>query len=76
MGVDVSLHPGPLVPTVYRADLEDPSGYFLISDFVMRDRDMIYVSNAPSVDFLKFITLIRSVPQTVSDYRVAAEARF
>ncbi|SFL77402.1 polysaccharide export outer membrane protein [Bradyrhizobium sp. NFR13] len=76
MGVDVSLHPGPLVPTVYRADLEDPSGYFLISDFIMRDRDMIYVSNAPSVDFLKFITLIRSVPQTVSDYRVAAEARF
>lgn len=73
MGVDVSQHPGPLVPTVYRADLEDPSGYFLISDFIMRDRDMIYVSNAPSVDFLKFITLIRSVPQTVSDYRAAVQ---
>ena len=76
MGIDVSLYPGPLVPTVYRADLEDPSGYFLIADFVMKDRDMIYVSNAPSVDFLKFITLIRSVPQTVTDYRVAAETRF
>lgn len=76
MGVDVSQHAGPLVPTVYRADLEDPSGYFLISDFIMRDRDMIYVSNAPSVDFLKFITLIRSVPQTVSDYRVAVQSRF
>jgi polysaccharide export outer membrane protein len=73
MGIDVSMYPGPFIPTVYRADLEDPSGYFLIGDFIMKDRDMIYVSNAPSVDFLKFITLIRSVPLTVSDYRAAVQ---
>jgi hypothetical protein len=33
---------------------------FLTSGFQMRDRDMIYVANSQSVDWLKFITFINA----------------
>ena len=35
------------IPTVYRIDLMQPASYFLAQRFPMRNRDVLYVSNAP-----------------------------
>jgi polysaccharide biosynthesis/export protein len=61
LGVDVSkLGHGHTVPVVYRTKLRDPAGMFVTSGFQMRDRDIIYVANSQSVDWLKFISFINS----------------
>jgi polysaccharide export outer membrane protein len=48
------------VPVVYRLDLKEPTGYFTSQRFLMRDNDVIYVSNAPATDLQKFLGIIGS----------------
>ena len=50
-----------LVPTVYRVNLRDPQGLFLTQAFRMRNRDMIYVSNAPFAEVAKVIAVFSQV---------------
>jgi len=47
-----------LVPVVYRVDLGDPRGLFLIQSFPIRDKDVLYVSNAPVAELQKFLNLL------------------
>jgi len=47
-----------LVPVVYRVDLKDPRSLFWIQSFPMRDKDVLYVSNAPVAELQKFLNLI------------------
>jgi polysaccharide export outer membrane protein len=49
---------GTLVPVVYHANLKNPQGYFAAQRFMLRDKDIVYVSNAPATDLGKFLTLI------------------
>jgi polysaccharide biosynthesis/export protein len=46
-------------------DLRDPSGYFLASSFEVRNKDVIYVSNAFSVEATKFMTYLNNINTTV-----------
>ena len=46
------------IPVVYNLDLKEPSGFFTAQRFLMRDNDVIYVSNAPSTDLQKFFGII------------------
>jgi polysaccharide export outer membrane protein len=48
------------VPVVYQLNLDDPNGYFTAQRFLMRDNDVVYVSNAPATDVQKFLGLIGS----------------
>jgi polysaccharide export outer membrane protein len=66
-GVDVSRFDGPIVPVIYNLDLRDPAGYFLASKFEIRNKDVIYVSNASSVEVSKFLTYVRLVIGTIND---------
>jgi hypothetical protein len=50
MGIDCSRFPGPIIPVIYNVNLRNPDGYFLATKFQMRDKDVLYVSNATSVD--------------------------
>ncbi len=52
---------GGLVPVVYRVDLGDPRGLFLIQSFPIQDRDVLYVSNAPVAEMQKFLNLLVAV---------------
>ncbi|WP_289034208.1 polysaccharide biosynthesis/export family protein [uncultured Roseibium sp.] len=61
------------IPTIYRTNFRDPSGYFLAQKFNLRDKDVIYVSNAESVELIKFLTVLNSVTSTVSG--VSGDAR-
>jgi polysaccharide biosynthesis/export protein len=72
LGVDVSRFDGPIIPVIYNLNLRDPAGYFLASKFEIRNKDVIYVSNASSVEVSKFLTYVRLVIGTATDPVVAA----
>ena len=55
-----------IIPTVYRANFRDPSSFFFAQKFPMRHKDVIYVSNADSVEVVKFMDYVRSITSTVS----------
>src|SRR5262249_45523366 len=67
LGVDVSRFNGPIIPVNYNPNLRDPGGYFLASKFEIRNKDVIYVSNASSVETSKFLSYVRLLIGTVSD---------
>lgn len=48
----------PLVPVVYRIDMRDPNSLFTTQAFRMRNRDLIYVSNAPFTEVQKVLGVI------------------
>ncbi len=54
------------IPTIYRANFRDPSSFFFAQKFPMRHKDVIYVSNADSVEVVKFLDYVRSMTATVS----------
>jgi polysaccharide export outer membrane protein len=51
----------PIVPVVYRLNLRDAKSYFLARSFPMRDKDILYVANAPATELQKFLSLVGSV---------------
>jgi len=65
MGIDCTPFEGPMIPVIYTINLRDPAGYFLASSFEMRNKDIIYVSNAFAVESTKFMTYINTVMTTV-----------
>lgn len=48
------------VPVIYRLDLSNPTSFFMVQSFQVRDHDVIYVSNAPAADLQKFVNIISS----------------
>lgn len=51
-------HQGMKIPTVYQANLLEPQSMFWIQQFPIRDKDIVYVSNAPLAEYQKFIRMI------------------
>lgn len=48
------------VPVIYRINMKDPATFFIAQNFPIRDKDVLYVSNAPLADFQKFVNVIYS----------------
>jgi polysaccharide biosynthesis/export protein len=67
LGVDISGFDGPIIPVIYNINFRDPAGYFLATRFEMRNKDVIYVSNAVSVEVTKFLTYLQTINGTISD---------
>jgi polysaccharide export outer membrane protein len=65
IGADVNKFDGPIIPVIYWVNLRDPSGYFLAQTFVMRNKDVIYTSNAAAVETTKFLVFLRTIMATV-----------
>lgn len=49
------------VPVIYQFDMNDPATYFLAQNFPMKNRDMMYVASASSVELMKFLAVITSL---------------
>jgi len=49
------------IPVIYRVNLRDPSTFFTAQGFPMRNKDILYVSNAPAAELQKFLNLLSSV---------------
>jgi polysaccharide export outer membrane protein len=45
------------VPVVYQLNFSDPRGFFAAQRFLMRDDDVLYVSNATGADFQKLLSI-------------------
>jgi polysaccharide export outer membrane protein len=60
-----------LVPTVYRIDLTDPESLFLIQNFPIENRDVLYVSNAPITEVEKFLNVLFSVAYPILTAKAA-----
>jgi polysaccharide biosynthesis/export protein len=67
LGVDVSGFDGPIIPVIYNINFRDPAGYFLATRFEMRNKDVIYVSNAVSVEVTKFLNYLNTINGTIQD---------
>lgn len=68
LGVDVAKFPGAaIVPVIYSINFRDPGGFFLASRVQMRNGDIIFVSNARSVEVTKFLQYVRVILATTSD---------
>jgi polysaccharide export outer membrane protein len=68
MGADTSRFPSDRqsIPTIYRVNFRDPSGFFASHKFPMRDGDVIYVDNADQVELSKFLVMIAEIAGTTS----------
>ncbi|WP_237153785.1 polysaccharide biosynthesis/export family protein [Oryzibacter oryziterrae] len=64
IGVDVSRFQGTQIPVVFRANLRDPSAFFVTQKFPMKDKDILYISNAASVELTKILDLVNSASST------------
>jgi polysaccharide export outer membrane protein len=69
LGVTVPPNAKGEIPTVYRADFNNASSLFLADEFPMRANDMIFVSDAPLVDYQKFLSIILPFAQAGSNFR-------
>ena len=65
MGIDCSPYEGPMIPVIYTINLRDPAGYFLASSFEMRNKDIVYASNAFAVELTKFMTYLNTIQTTI-----------
>lgn len=54
-----------LVPVIYSVNLREPSSFFVMQNFAVNDKDVIYVSNAPAAELQKFLNLVLSVAYPV-----------
>jgi polysaccharide export outer membrane protein len=52
------------IPTIYTVDVRDPSGYFLASKFELRDKDVVYIANAPTVEVSKVFSFVKDATTT------------
>jgi len=68
MGVDVSKFADDreAIPTIFRVNFRDPSGFFAARGFPMRDNDIVYVDNADQVEITKFLNMITTVTGATS----------
>ena len=49
------------VPVIYRVNLKDPNSFFVAQSFMMNNKDLLYVSNAPITELQKVLNLVFSV---------------
>jgi polysaccharide export outer membrane protein len=48
------------MPVIYRINLKDPRSIFVAQSFPMKDKDILYVANAPAAELQKFLNLLVS----------------
>lgn len=63
------ITPNSQIPVVYRLDLKDPHSLFWLQRIQMRDKDIVYVANAPATELQKFLQFVLS-PITSSLFNI------
>jgi polysaccharide export outer membrane protein len=62
--------PTQFLPVIYRVNMTNPSTLFLAQQFPIRDKDVIYISNAPTADFQKFFGIIANIVLPIASAQV------
>ena len=64
--------PNGKVAVIYRVNLRNPETFFVAQGFPIRDKDIVYVSNAPLADLQKFVAIVSSIAYPVISLQAAA----
>lgn len=48
------------IPVVYRLNLKDPAAFLVAQKFPMKSKDVLYISDAPSTELQKFLSILTS----------------
>ena len=67
LGVDVSKFTGELIPVIFSISFRDPGGYFLATNFQVRNQDVLFIANSPSVDVSKFLNYLNIMMNTANN---------
>jgi polysaccharide export outer membrane protein len=59
------LPPGNVMPVIYRLNLREANSFFLARAFVVKDKDILYVANAPTDPVQKFLGLVGQITAPV-----------
>lgn len=54
------MTPDGRIPVIYRINMNDAASMFLIQSFPVRDKDVVYIANAPLAEFGKFLGVVTS----------------
>ena len=46
------------IPVIYRVNMRDPNGFFMARRFPVRNKDIVFVANASSMDLQKVMTIL------------------
>jgi polysaccharide biosynthesis/export protein len=65
----VQTTPEGKIPVVYRVDLKDPATFFVAQGFPIRNKDVMFVTNAPAAELQKFLNIIGSVVAPIAGVR-------
>ncbi len=63
--LDAGLREGPMTPdgrapVIYRLDLKSPASFLVAQSFPIRNKDVVYVANAPAAELQKFLNIVTS----------------
>lgn len=67
LGVDVTKFTGELIPVIFSISFRDPGGYFLATNFQMRNQDVVFIANSVSVDVTKFLNYLNVIMATANN---------
>jgi len=67
LGIDVSKYTSETIPVIFNVNFRDPGGFFLATKVMMKNGDIIYVSNSRNVEVAKFLNYMRVIMATGSD---------
>jgi polysaccharide export outer membrane protein len=73
LGLPISAKDTGEFPVIFRLNLRDPSGFFLARKFALQDRDVLYIDNATSIEYLKVMEIVNAT--TSSTLGTAAQVR-
>jgi polysaccharide biosynthesis/export protein len=67
IGADVSKFKGELIPVIFSINFRDPGGYFLATNFQMRNQDVVFIANSTSVEVTKFLNYLNVMLATANN---------
>lgn len=67
IGKSATATPEGKIPLIYQMNLKDPAAFLLAQNFPIKNKDVIYVANAPSAELQKFLSILTSSIYSVSN---------
>jgi polysaccharide biosynthesis/export protein len=67
LGIEVAKFKGELIPVIFSISFRDPGGYFLATNLQIRNQDVLFIANSPSVDVTKFLNYLNVMMSTANN---------
>jgi polysaccharide export outer membrane protein len=71
---NLQMTPEGTIPVIYRLDLKDPAAFFVAQSFPIKNKDVMFVSNAPAAELQKFLNIIVSTIYPIANIASTASS--